>query len=193
MGLSFSDCKERFLYSTIPIAPAIKMCLLTTDLTLRSFFLYSQRDQCRIFPRGGLPRDASCKEVQLPSSEFCSSLKYCFLFNLTVDSFTSLINSLEKRLAALVYPYSQAYVAIFALLSGVKWPKFPRLRFQYFLIVSKTCLLPTWTNWVFFLGYLPRRGQATMSIILLRCTGQLWTRFGIECFRKDIIKQIFKK
>lgn len=138
-------------------------------------------------------RGSSCKEVQLPSSEFCSSLKYCFLFNLMVDSFTSLINSLEKRLAALVYPYSKAYLAILALLSGVKWPKFPRLRFRYFLIVSKTCLLPTWTNFFFFLGYLPRRGQATMSIILLRCTGQLWTRFGIECFRKDIIKQIFKK
>lgn len=168
------------------------MCLLTTDLTLRSFFLYNQRDQCRIIPRGGLPRDASCREVQLPFSEFCSSLKYCFLINLTVDSFTSLINSLEKRLATLVYPYSQAHLAILALLSGVKWPKFPRLRFRYFLIVSKTCLLPTWTN-CFFSGYLPRRGQVTMSIIMLRCTGQLWTRFGIECFRKDIIKQIFKK
>lgn len=120
MGLSFSDCKERFLYSTIPLAPAIKMCLLTTDLALRSVFLYSQRDQRRIIPRGGLPRDASCKEVQLPFSEFCSSLKYCFLIDLTVDSFTSLINSLEKRLATLVYPYSQAHLAILALLSGVK-------------------------------------------------------------------------
>lgn len=120
IGLSFSDCKERFLYPTIPLAPAIKMCLLTTDLTLRSFFSYSQRDQCRIIPRGGLPRDASCREVQLPFSEFCSSLKYCFLINLTVDSFTSLINSLEKRLATLVYPYSQAHLAILALLSGVK-------------------------------------------------------------------------
>lgn len=150
MGFSFSDCKEQFLYSTIPLAPSIKMCLLTTDLTLRSFFYIVSEINVVLSQEGGLPRDASCREVQLPFSEFCSSLKYCFLIDLTVYSFTSLINSLEKRLAALVYPYSQAHLAILALLSGVKWPKFPRLRFRYFLIVFKTCLLPTWTKWVFF-------------------------------------------
>lgn len=71
MGFSFSDCKERFFYSTIPLAPAIKMCLINNRSYVAQLFLYSQRDQCRIIPRGGLPRDASCKEVQLPSSEFC--------------------------------------------------------------------------------------------------------------------------
>lgn len=150
MGLSFSDCKEQFLYSTIPLAPSIKMCLLTTDLTLRIFFYTVSEINVVLSQEGGLPRDASCREVQLPFSEFCSSLKYCFLINLTVDSFTSLINVLEKRLTALVYPYSQAHLAILALLPGVKWPKFPSLGFRYFLIVSKTWLLPTWTNCFFF-------------------------------------------
>lgn len=78
MGLSFSDCKERFLYSTIPLAPAIKMCLLTTDLTLRSFFLYSQRDQCRIIPRGGLPPDAHAKKYNCHPQNFAVPLNTVF-------------------------------------------------------------------------------------------------------------------
>lgn len=67
----FLTVRNDFFYSTIPLAPAIKMCLINNRSYVAWLFLYSQRDQCRIIPRGGLPRDASCREVQLSSSEFC--------------------------------------------------------------------------------------------------------------------------
>lgn len=40
IGLSFSDCKERFFYSTIPLAPAIKMCLINNRSYVAWLFFY---------------------------------------------------------------------------------------------------------------------------------------------------------
>lgn len=79
MGLSFSDCKERFLYSTIPLAPAIKMCLLTTDLTLRSFFFYKVSEINVVLSQVGVfPVTLHAKKYNCQSQNFAVPLNTVF-------------------------------------------------------------------------------------------------------------------